>query len=131
MSETDFEKMMDSLDIRSCPEGMERIMEDIFKYQRNIFFHGFAGTGKSTRIKFIKEYIEKYNIKNKTDVHVALTSTTGVSAINIGGVTIHSLSGLGYGKGSGKEIVRKMGGAYKNIIQDRLRSINVTWIITR
>ena len=98
------------------PEGIKPILDDIFKYKRHVFFHGFAGTGKSTRIKFIKKLAER------DGVEVALTSTTGVSAINIGGVTIHSWSGLGYGKNSGREIVRRMGRVYKNSLIERLRS---------
>lgn len=108
---------MDDLKEIKEPEGIKPILRDIFQKKRNIFFHGFAGTGKSTRIKFIKKLAEE-----KYSIEVGLTSTTGVSAINIGGVTIHSWSGIGYAKNTPREMVRKMGKVYRNTLIERLRS---------
>ena len=55
------------------------------KTGRNIFISGSAGSGKS--------YIA---IKYAKSVHnIALTATTGVAALNIGGETIHRFLGLG------------------------------------
>lgn len=48
---------------------------------RSLFLTGKAGTGKTTFLKYIKEYSKK-----KT----AIVAPTGVAAINAGGVTIHS-----------------------------------------
>jgi ATP-dependent DNA helicase PIF1 len=98
------------------PEGIGTILDDIFKHKRHVFFHGFAGTGKSTRIKFLHELAERKGVE------IALTSTTGVSAINVGGVTIHSWSGLGYGENSAQDIVRRMGKPYKYALIERLRT---------
>lgn len=58
---------------------------------RNVFLTGYAGTGKSY---LIKEFIKKLP-QNK----YALTGTTGISALNIGGKTIHSWAGIGLGEG--------------------------------
>lgn len=57
------------------------------KTNDNIFLTGQAGTGKSTTIK---NYIEWANDQG---LNVALTASTGVAAVNIGGVTIHSFLG--------------------------------------
>lgn len=54
--------------------------------RKNLFLTGPAGTGKSTLIKALKEHY---------GWEMALTSTTGISALNIGGGTIHSFSGIG------------------------------------
>lgn len=54
---------------------------------KNIFITGGAGTGKS--------YILRNLVKVLPELKYNITSTTGVSAINIGGVTIHSWSGIG------------------------------------
>jgi ATP-dependent DNA helicase PIF1 len=55
----------------------------------NVFISGIGGTGKSFIMKQIYDYIlSKYKPE-----HCVLTSTTGVSAYNIGGKTIHSWSG--------------------------------------
>jgi ATP-dependent DNA helicase PIF1 len=52
----------------------------------NIFLTGKAGTGKTTLIKYFKE-----NTKKK----VVILAPTGVSAVNIGGQTIHSFFKFG------------------------------------
>lgn len=110
---------MDHIDRSEYPEDIVPILDDIFRYKRHVFFHGFAGTGKSTRIKFVKKIAEKNGIR------VALTSTTGVSAVSIGGVTIHSWAGLGYGQKSGHEIVRTMSNIRKNVLYKRLKDHNI------
>ena len=53
---------------------------------QNIFLTGKAGTGKTTLIKYFKE-----NTKKK----VVILAPTGVSAVNIGGQTIHSFFKFG------------------------------------
>lgn len=55
----------------------------------NIFLTGEAGTGKSTLIKAI---VEKAKEQGRT---VAITASTGVAAVNCGGMTIHSFMGCG------------------------------------
>lgn len=57
---------------------------------RNIFITGAGGTGKSKVIEIFYK-----TMKNKCNI--SLTSTTGISAINIGGSTVHSYLGLGLG----------------------------------
>ena len=53
---------------------------------KNIFITGGAGTGKSYMLQQLKIYF---------GIDLQLTSTTGISAININGSTIHSWAGLG------------------------------------
>jgi len=54
---------------------------------RNIYISGVGGTGKSYLLKQIYAHY-------KTKCTTALTSTTGISAFNIEGITIHSWSKL-------------------------------------
>jgi ATP-dependent DNA helicase PIF1 len=56
----------------------------------NIFVTGSAGHGKTF---LIKKFCSDKSYKN-----IAITSTTGSSAILIGGVTLHSYLGIGLGK---------------------------------
>lgn len=67
----------------------------------NVFLTGPAGTGKSMIIHTFK----KLYGNQKT---IAITSTTGVSAIVIGGTTLHSYLGIGLGTGSADDLVEKI-----------------------
>lgn len=56
----------------------------------NVFLSGPAGSGKSYIIDKYVDYVHKNSKKN-----VYVTSTTGLSALNVHGETIHSYSGQG------------------------------------
>ena len=73
---------------QTLSKGQQRALEDALD-GKNIFITGAGGVGKSHLIHTIKERLEE---EGKT---VALTSSTGISAINIGGNTIHSFCGTG------------------------------------
>ena len=66
--------------------------QNLFEYiegsENNIFITGRAGTGKSTLLTYLIE-----NTKKKA----AICAPTGVAALNVGGVTIHSLFGFPFG----------------------------------
>ena len=74
----------------------------------NIFLTGKAGTGKTTLIKYFKE-----NTKKK----IVILAPTGVSAINIGGQTIHSFFkfGISVSPVSIKKLANSTSAIYKNI----------------
>lgn len=62
------------------------------KEGHNIFITGGGGVGKSFIVKTIVQTLRE----KKKNVYV--TSSTGVAAINVGGVTLHSLFGCGLAK---------------------------------
>jgi len=62
---------------------------NLFLRGENLFITGEAGTGKSHVTKVIFDLCQMYKVA------AAKTSSTGVSAFNIGGQTIHSWAGLG------------------------------------
>ena len=64
---------------------------------KNIFVTGSAGTGKSFILNKLKEKYKK---------RLELTSTTGISAVNIKGITIHSWAGVGICKKTLDKCVR-------------------------
>jgi ATP-dependent DNA helicase PIF1 len=62
----------------------------------SILLTGEAGTGKSEVIKHLRR------TTRHTNHQIALTSTTGTSALLVGGATIHSYLGIGTGTGTWK-----------------------------
>lgn len=66
---------------------------------RNIFLTGDAGTGKSYLMEALRNELEAAGIR------YGITGTTGVAALNVGGSTIHSWSGLGMMRGTMSEII--------------------------
>ena len=68
---------------------------------KNIFLTGPGGTGKSALIKLYK----KLYIHSKI---IAMTSTTGTSAILLNGTTLHSYLGIGTGSDNAQKIVDKI-----------------------
>lgn len=67
---------------------MDMALDLIINTSANIFLSGKAGTGKSTFIK---------NLREKTSKQTILVAPSGVAAVNIGGVTIHSFFQLPHG----------------------------------
>lgn len=74
---------------------------DLMKSGKNIFLTGPAGTGKTS---VIKKFVGDFRWERK----IAITSTTGISALLIGGTTLHSYTGIGLGKGSVDSMVSKI-----------------------
>ena len=62
---------------------------DILKTGANVFVTGEPGAGKTHTINAYIAYLRKYKIEP------AITASTGIAATHIGGMTIHSWSGIG------------------------------------
>ena len=62
---------------------------EILKSGQNIFLTGSAGTGKTFLLNEFIEYLKKEKVK------VSVTASTGIAATHLGGITIHSWSGMG------------------------------------
>lgn len=73
---------------------------------QSVFFTGPAGTGKSVLMRaIIQELKRKYS---KDPERIAVTASTGLAACNIGGMTLHSFSGIGLGKEDTNTLVKKI-----------------------
>jgi hypothetical protein len=62
---------------------------EILKTGQNIFLTGPAGSGKTYVLNAYRDYLREHSIGT------AVTASTGIAATHIGGMTIHSWSGLG------------------------------------
>ena len=66
------------------PDSIQEYILSQFEQNKNIFITGKAGSGKSFIVRKMVEY----------DKNVVVTSTTGISALNINGQTLHSWCGI-------------------------------------
>ncbi|KAJ7477183.1 PIF1-like helicase-domain-containing protein [Mycena galericulata] len=64
------------------------ILRQVVDEEKNIFFTGSAGTGKSLLLRAIISALKKKYAK--TPGAVSVTASTGMAASNIGGMTIHA-----------------------------------------
>lgn len=81
----------------------QRAVLDMVKRGKNVFFTGSAGTGKSVLLREI--------IKHCRQGHwgrLAITASTGIASVNIGGSTLHSWAGIGLGKEPADKLVGKL-----------------------
>lgn len=82
------------------------VLEAVVDQGKSIFFTGSAGTGKSVLMReIIKRLRDKYR---REQDRVAVTASTGLAACNIEGVTLHSFAGIGLGKESASQLVKKV-----------------------
>ncbi|KAL8373775.1 hypothetical protein RB599_000815 [Gaeumannomyces hyphopodioides] len=72
----------------------------------SVFFTGPAGTGKSVLMRAIISDLKKKWAKDPD--RLAVTASTGIAACNIGGMTLHSFSGIGLGKEDAQTLVKKI-----------------------
>jgi ATP-dependent DNA helicase PIF1 len=92
----------EELDELHLSDSQMRVLEAIMK-RKSIFYTGAAGTGKSFILKIVQQvfhYVKKANA-------LSITATTGIAAVNVRGMTIHSWSGVGIGTGSLEETVTR------------------------
>ena len=75
----------------------------------NLFITGAAGCGKSYLMRYIIQEVKKL----RGERAVAVTAPTGIAAVNIGGVTIHSFAGIGLGRGDPQKILGRVLGSAK------------------
>ena len=85
----------------------------LLNQRENVFLTGFAGTGKSFILRQLKKIY-----KDK----LVLTSTTGISAVNIGGQTIHSWAGVGCMDDSAQDLADSIANAtFGTVGQTKMR----------
>jgi hypothetical protein len=91
--------------IQLSPE-QQQVLNRI-KAGQSVFFTGSAGTGKSV---LLREIIKWCKANGQV---IAVTASTGIASVNIGGSTIHSWAGIGLGKEDAEKLVGKILGQDK------------------
>lgn len=84
---------------QDLPEEKREVLQHLAA-GRNIFITGCAGTGKSFLLKLIKELYDPYGL--------VVTASTGIAAVQIGAVTLHSWAGLGKGDMPAEQIFKHL-----------------------
>ncbi|KKY17147.1 putative mitochondrial dna helicase [Diplodia seriata] len=87
-------------------EEQTHVLNLVVNEGKSVFFTGSAGTGKSVLLREIIAALKKKYIRESE--RVAITASTGLAACNIGGVTLHSFSGIGLGNAPAEELVKKI-----------------------
>eukprot|EP00906_Rhabdomonas_costata_P012036 RCo017160 len=67
---------------------------------RNVFFTGCAGTGKTYLIKEIVKLCDPSS--------TFVTASTGIAAVEVGGITLHAFAGIGLGNGDTRAWVERI-----------------------
>lgn len=79
---------------------------DILKMGHNVFLTGSPGSGKTHTINEYVAYLRQCKVEP------AITASTGISATHIGGMTIHSWSGIGIKDVLDTYTLKKIAGGY-------------------
>ena len=103
--------VIDGVEINISEPYIKNIIRDIFTNKKNVLITGEGGTGKSVLIKLISLICNKKNIKH------SVCSTTGASAVDINGNTIHSFACVGTGDKEPLNYYSSMRKEKRNIIQ--------------
>lgn len=106
-------KTMDKVNIELGEEQM-RVLDLVVNKNKSVFFTGAAGTGKTVLLKeIIKRLQNKYWEEFDS---VAVTASTGLAALNIGGKTYHSYFGIGLGTADVNTLIKSIS-SKKNIVK--------------
>ncbi|KAF7339972.1 ATP-dependent DNA helicase PIF1 [Mycena venus] len=73
---------------------------------KSVFFTGPAGTGKSILLKEIIRTLKEDPSRRPSSL--AVTASTGIAGLNIGGSTVHSFAGIGLGKESKERLAKRI-----------------------
>jgi len=90
---------------------------ELFNQGQNLFISGGAGSGKSHLLQFIKRYFSHLGME--------ITASTGVSAINVGGSTIHSFAGIGLGNLPLEQTIENIMLAKMSRVRRKIRQTNI------
>lgn len=101
-------------------EGQLLFFREFLDSKRNLFLTGGAGVGKSFVVNRLSEFCDD------NGVFISKTSSTGVSAINIGAQTLHSFMGIGLADSPTEILISKV--RKNKTARERLRHCKILFI---
>lgn len=120
LENSNFDEALEGAEYTSQTEALIQMLMG-----NNVFLSGPAGSGKSFVIRKYCELVESFNPK----VKIHKTSTTGLSAINIGGQTIQSFSGMGIYKHTYEDYLKLPGVTDSGLYRGSLFKIRSSQIL--
>lgn len=108
LKETSLKVHLKEIETNTIILGEEQniILDLIVNKGKSVFFTGPAGSGKTVLLReIIKQLQKKYSTPSDA---VAVTATTGLAGLNIGGKTYHSHFGLGLGDANYKVLIKRI-----------------------
>ena len=105
--------------IDDLSDQQQAVVEDILD-GKNVFLTGPGGTGKSHLLNFLSGYMRG---RGRMDI----CGATGIAAVNVGGVTLHSWAGIGLGKGTAHQLalgIRNNRNAFERIVKTNLLALD-------
>jgi len=90
----------------SLSKEQQHVRELVVERGQSVFFTGPAGTGKSVLMRAIIQDLKRKYARDPE--RIAVTASTGLAACNIGGMTLHSFSGIGLGKEDVGTLIKKI-----------------------
>ncbi|CAE6345984.1 unnamed protein product, partial [Rhizoctonia solani] len=88
-------------------EEQKFLLNKAINDKSNLFFTGSAGTGKSV---LLREVIQQLRGIVSDPTRLQVTASTGIAALNIGGITLHSFAGIMPGDLPFKDLLARIRG---------------------
>jgi ATP-dependent DNA helicase PIF1 len=103
--------------LRALSNGQQRVLDAVLA-GKSICLTGVAGSGKS--------YLLEQIIAALPEETTAITASTGVAAVAVGGLTVHSFAGIGLGDGEISAMIRKV--RFNQVARERWKTTKVLLI---
>ncbi|KZT22125.1 hypothetical protein NEOLEDRAFT_681302 [Neolentinus lepideus HHB14362 ss-1] len=101
-------------------EEQEQIL-DMVERGESVFFTGSAGTGKSVLLREIIRSCKDRDTYERGQL--AVTASTGIASVNIGGTTLHSWAGIGLGEDKEENLAKKIIFQKNQSVKDRWKKV--------